>query len=511
MKYLFTIFITIWASLAIFAQSDIDALRYSTILPGGTARALSIGGSFGAVGSDFSTLSTNPAGLGGYRSGSLMFSPLINLGTAASEFGGTTTNTRKVDVDLNNLGIVWLGKNKDKHVKSNRQYKIHQKVKEVNFGIGINRLADFDRKVEFSGTTRGTIAERYVQLANGTPPSDLNNFDEGLAYDALLIYEDSTFQYYSDLDAFDEVEKSHTLTSKGSITEFSLGVGVNYEHKLFLGASLGIPMINYEEETQYRENDRIGVDTIFNNLLVENNFTTSGSGMNLKLGIIYKVSKQFRLGLAYHTPTRINLTDTFGGYLETTLAYPDINELTTYTAEPPNTGVYSYRLVTPMRGILSALMFIPKRGFITAEGEWVNYGAARMRFDDADFNYEQQVNGNIQDKYQNAFNLRLGAEAIIAKEWRARLGYGYYSSPFDPLVVNLRPPKQIYSFGAGYYRNRFSFDVSYSFQSNQEFYIPYSGLRSPNTQVADNAFTNHSLLMTVAFRFERRTSDTVPN
>lgn len=497
-----TIVAILVCSISAYGQSDIDALRYSSTTPGGTARSLSIGGSFGAVGSDFSTLSTNPAGLGGYRSGSLMFSPVLNVGTASSEFADNTTNTLKIDVDLNNIGLVWMGGRKDKHVRNNKERVIESKIKNVNFGLGFNRLADYDRTVEFSGNSRGTIAERYTQLANGWAPSDLNPYDEGLAYDALLIYNDTTNQYYSDLDAFDRVDKSHTLKSKGSISELSFGVGANYDHKLFFGASVGIPFVNYEEETRYRESDNAGIDTVFNNLLVQNDFITSGSGINLKVGAIYKVSKQVRVGLAYHTPTRFSLTDTFGGYLETTLNYPDINEPATYTAEPPNTGVYSYKLTTPMKGILSTAFFIPKRGFITLEGEWVNYGAARMRFDDADFNYEQEVNDAIQDKYQNTFNVRIGAEAAI-KKWRARIGYGHYSNPFRPEVINERPPKQIYSAGVGYYSNRVAFDLAYSFQGSREVYIPYNGLRSPNTQVATNQFTQHSLLLTVAFRFER--------
>ncbi|MBL0343571.1 MAG: hypothetical protein IPP71_23575 [Bacteroidetes bacterium] len=46
------------------AQNEIDALRYSQSMFGSTARSLSMGGAFGALGADFSTLSTNPAGIG---------------------------------------------------------------------------------------------------------------------------------------------------------------------------------------------------------------------------------------------------------------------------------------------------------------------------------------------------------------------------------------------------------------------------------------------------------------
>ena len=49
------------------AQTDIDALRYSQTSIAGTARFTSMAGAFGALGGDFSSLATNPAGVAIYR------------------------------------------------------------------------------------------------------------------------------------------------------------------------------------------------------------------------------------------------------------------------------------------------------------------------------------------------------------------------------------------------------------------------------------------------------------
>ena len=42
--------------VAALAQNEIDALRYSQTMQGSTARSLSMGGSFGALGGDISCL-----------------------------------------------------------------------------------------------------------------------------------------------------------------------------------------------------------------------------------------------------------------------------------------------------------------------------------------------------------------------------------------------------------------------------------------------------------------------
>ena len=51
------------------AQTDADLLRYSMLNPVGTARYNAMGGAFGALGANFTALSTNPAGIGFYTRG----------------------------------------------------------------------------------------------------------------------------------------------------------------------------------------------------------------------------------------------------------------------------------------------------------------------------------------------------------------------------------------------------------------------------------------------------------
>ena len=59
------------------AQNVDDALRYSNIYYGGTARFMSMGGAFTALGGDISSLSQNPAGLGVFRSSEMTITPQL--------------------------------------------------------------------------------------------------------------------------------------------------------------------------------------------------------------------------------------------------------------------------------------------------------------------------------------------------------------------------------------------------------------------------------------------------
>src|SRR5674536_391977 len=76
----------------VIAQNVDDALRYSQSFYGGTARFMSMGGAFTALGGDISSLSQNPAGLGVFRSSEITLTPqLFHINTAAS-FNGLNSD-----------------------------------------------------------------------------------------------------------------------------------------------------------------------------------------------------------------------------------------------------------------------------------------------------------------------------------------------------------------------------------------------------------------------------------
>ena len=85
------------SSLVSIAQNDIDAMRYSQLTFGGTARFASMAGSMGALGGDISTLSFNPAGLAIFRKTEITITPSIFSQTTSSTYNGNNEIDKKLN------------------------------------------------------------------------------------------------------------------------------------------------------------------------------------------------------------------------------------------------------------------------------------------------------------------------------------------------------------------------------------------------------------------------------
>ena len=240
-----------------FSQTAEDALRFSLLPGGGTARTLGVGGAIGALGADYSVASINPAGMARYRRSELVFTPSLYLAKAESELEGVPegANTEnKTRFNFNNIGIVL----------SNQPRGF--KWKTSNFGIGFNRLANYNQEIFFEGTTRGSYTDRLIEQADGFFPEELDRFESGPAFDVGAIYnpdpDDLTF-YQSDFIDSDEVKKSQRITSSGSVNELLFSLAGNYNEKLMVGATIGIPFFSYTVEKNYRESDENRSNSIF--------------------------------------------------------------------------------------------------------------------------------------------------------------------------------------------------------------------------------------------------------
>ena len=105
-KYIYLIgFITLYSFSAI-AQNDIDAMRYSQLTFGGTARFASMAGSMGALGGDISTLSFNPAGIAIFKKTEISITPSFFSQTTSSTYSGTNSSDNKLNFNFGNIGLV---------------------------------------------------------------------------------------------------------------------------------------------------------------------------------------------------------------------------------------------------------------------------------------------------------------------------------------------------------------------------------------------------------------------
>lgn len=474
--------LTLLCTGQVFSQNASDVIRYSYLQPGGSARFLGAGSAFGALGAEFGGISQNPAGLALFRTDELTLTPSLRFAnTEAKLGGGTAYNDDKSKFGFDNIGLVFNTNPGGKHWKA------------FNFGIGYNRQADYNRSIYYEGNAQGTIMNGFFAEAK---TGSLDAFGSELASNANAIYQDVdgnlTYDFAGNENA--SINRSHAVTTFGRMNEMAIAFAGNYDEKLMVGATIGVPFVNYRIEGEYIESDPTETVDYFDQLTYTEYLRSSGVGVNLKLGVIYKVSQAFRLGAAFHTPTALSITDAYNNTFA--YNYTDGNGSTIGEVQTSPDGTFDYKLRTPWRASASAALVVKKIGFLSADVEWVDYAANRYNFtaDVASQDnqlYERQVNSDIQRSYQQAMNVRLGAELAL-DEFRLRGGLNLLGKPEEGATgFNTG-----ISAGAGVRGKSFFLDFGWRRGQGIGSVQPYENAPVASTKVVTNDF-----LMTVGFKF----------
>jgi hypothetical protein len=459
---------TLTASLLVvagtmLAQNETDALRYSQLGFGGTARYSSMGGSFGALGADFSTLSSNPAGIGVYRRSELTFSPGFMYQSATSTYTGMSADDQKAKLTMNNAGLVYAH-NLDREGNSTGW-------KFIQFGFGVNRLANYNSQTTTTGVSSGSIMDQFKSQALGNAPANLDQFGAQLAYNTYLIdtvagagHGSPSTSYYEAINTNDKVNQTRTVNTGGSYNEMVITLGGNYNNKFFLGGTIGVPIINYTENSSYVETSVPGNTSTFSSLTYNNNLTTSGSGFNFKLGAIYKPVEFLRVGLAVHSKTWLSLHDSYDA--DMTAAYTGADQGLSGQWFSPN-GSYNYSITTPGRIIGSVAGILGKMAVVNVDYESVDYSQARLS--SADAGTFSEANANAKANFTRASIIRVGGEVKL-KPLALRLGYAYYQSPYK--TSGNDDTRNSFTGGIGFHHKKVFLDMAYILTlSNTKSYL----------------------------------------
>ena len=468
-----------------FSQTADDALRYSQQYYQGTARNMAMGGSFGALGSDFSVASTNPAGMGVYRSSEFSMTPEVSALRVSSTYNNSYAEDSRSIFNLSNLGYV------------STKNLGHGPWKFFQFSMGMNRLNNYNSNVIMQGENLdNSRLDVYLEESNGVHYSDIDNAGGAYAFDlypAWYTYLLDTIpgydNYYYSPVPFAGTHQQEIIRTKGSTNEWLMSFSGNYNEKFFVGATIGLPYIRYFRESTYSETDIADTIPYFNSWSVQENLATTGWGVNLKLGVIYQPFNWVRIGAAFHTPTYYwSMRDTWY-----TTHYADL-EWTSPTSKSSITGNYKYSLSTPMRVLGDIGILINKFGSISAEYEFTDYSKAKLSATDYGFSGE---NSTIRNSYQATHNIRVGTEWRISN-LSLRGGYALYSSPY---TKNLNDgARQSISFGLGY---KFDFvDVDFAYvrwTKNEDYYMYSTESIQPNE--VQNSYTGQNFALTIRSRF----------
>lgn len=465
-----------------FAQNEDDALRYAYTKFGGTARSTGMAGAFGALGSDFSSLSINPAGMGLYRKSEFTFSPAVGAASTQTNYFGESYKDDRYQFSISNFGMVLAGTQESKN----------NNWKGFGFGFGYNRLANFNNRAVFQGNNAtSSLTDVYLAEAKALDPSNLPAFGTDMAWSTYLI-DTLNGSYYSSMPSNINKTQRKTIEKRGGMGETVISFGGNYNNKLFMGATLGFQKIRYWEESTYSENPVTDTFDI-KGFTVNNYLNTDGNGMNLKLGLIYMPAPFIRIGGAFHSPTFFNMHDNFSTGMTTSF-----NDGTTINAGTDangggDKGDYDYRYNSPFRAIGSLAFIFGQYGLISADYEYVDYREARLRA--VGYTFIDQNNA-IRAKYIAAGNIRVGSE-IRLNPFAIRLGYALYASPFKD--KSLMGDQQFFTGGFGYRQDGFFADISYMRSMYNEKYYIYNNAFNPTPSI--NKLVSGTIVATVGVKF----------
>lgn len=495
-KILATLAFAISATVAM-AQNEDDAIRYSNIVPMGTAKFISMGGAMGAIGGDMSAISINPAGLGVYRNNQFSFTPMWNTEKSEAEMWYTdnsktkqtnpSAKTTTTDFRFANVGLV-------------SAFPADADMGLVSFSTGIyyNRMANFAGEYMAKGYNAvGSMLDKEVDEFN----ADVRKgtvFSES----SLFIFDSVDQKYYNDYEWVGQYgsDQCESVATSGSMGEYCFALGFNINDKYYLGGSLNIVRVNYKRILDYFEKpDFDDID------LIDFSFThesiTSGGGVNMKLGVIGWLNEYVRFGASFQTPTILNLTDDYGSRVDANVVNwtPNDDGTDYYTANnsAKSSGYMDWNLTLPSRFTGSLAFVAPGRGMIDIDCDIVNYSATNLDDDDEYIGNEfADLNDRISDIYCTTVNVRLGGEMTFGPVV-ARGGLGFYGSPYKSGEVNSSASRKVFSLGLGYRTQHFSFDMGYSLASRKHtaylYKYDYSG--------ADIKTKNGALAMTFGFRF----------
>lgn len=468
------LFFTAFSSIAQTIDPDAygyyeKALAFSQSYFGGTARMQGLAGAQTALGADPSAPLANPAGLGLFRKSMFTISPAIQFNNSSSNFRSDIDNqtsiNNKDNFNISNMAIIFANSDEGGQWKSE------------GFAITYNRINNYNSRISYKGMSDNSIGDYYVNKANSlsSNPDDLSYADNGNAYDDygqaydtyLLNHDNLGYWRYS--EGVKNVQEEYIVT-KGSNNQWDFGYGANYENKLFLGASIGIPTIRKEINRTYKESFEDKNQEI-NSIHLTETEITRGTGINVKAGLIYHINDMIRIGASAQSPTYYRLREEFQSSLTTKFNFIDFYDtLGNVTTEYGNSYTsnlvpynFTYNLVTPYRLNTGLSFFFGKNGFISADIEYVGYNRMSLNSNTDNFQGDNQTIRNI---YKPSMNYRLGGE-FRHKNFRLRGGYAYYSDPIREGVGNIDLSRQFFTGGLGLKFENYFVDlgVVYSLQN----------------------------------------------
>lgn len=525
------------------AQGVTDALQYSKTDIVGSARYMGMAGAFNALGGDITTLSQNPAGIGIYRSSEVVAT--LDLGGVettsevpanALSITGPALKNSKFNIGCNNLGYVGT------FMTGNRSGLIS-----FNVGFAYNRQAYQKRRYkitqnEMRNGLSDYIADRtnaWASANQGSSPNDLSipenidkydpYYDSSAPWISILGYNSYVINhvtstdgnYYTGLYPNESVGIGGDLNMSETrrIDEYTFNVGGNFSNIVYWGLGIGISDLNFEQRISYDEyywqagNPQSSNN--YQNFRLNNYLNTSGTGVNVKLGVILRPTNSLRLGFAAHTPTWYSMTDSYGADMQSF----NVKELNNANSSRINTPAdsWDYKLRTPWKFQVGAAYILGKSGLISFDYERVDYTYLNLQDEDGYSESYAYTNADIKNQLRGINTFRVGTEIRLSPVTSLRLGYANQSSAYTNAVKNneseiyvsgtvpnyvIDRGSQYYTGGLGYRIGSVFVDMAFVWKENRQDAYLFPNVNGYVTSERSRLKTSsYKFLLTMGYKF----------
>ncbi|MCP9767442.1 hypothetical protein EGI22_05930 [Lacihabitans sp. LS3-19] len=475
-KLIFGAFVLLFGIQSAFAQLSLnghfygeDALKFYSFGNNGTARVQGMGGAFTALGGDQSSVIINPAGLGFFNKSEFSITPIFQSSNTTAGYISNTDKLTSSNLRIGQIGAVF----------SNRG--VGTRKKRTAWSFSYNTLANFSSDYTYSGSNnRSSISDYFAEkaTARGINSVDLNNeFDTNtrladnstaLAYQAYLFDPLDGGGYISS-ELSTPVNQVGNVSEAGNLGQMNVGYGINYDDKTYIGGTVGLQSLNYTQLTDLTETFPNG--QVFNGFIFSDELLVKGSGLNLSLGIITKLTENVRLGASIISPTAMKIRETYtsGIKFDQKPNTFESQEQELYTV--PND--FNYKITSPLRANIGLSAFLPKKmGVVSIDAEYVGYSMMNIK-DKQDLSWSNDQKRGVQSEFKDAINIKAGGELRFGKA-RVRAGLNYLGDPRKNNQAYNSKSALVGTFGAGIRNNKFFADISYSRTSKQFAFTPYT-------------------------------------
>lgn len=535
MKKLAMIALAVFTTVGAGAQTVYDATNFAQKDLNGTARFVGMGGAMGALGGDISTIGTNPAGIGIYRSNDAMFTLGYGITGTESNYGGTKFETNKHRWNFDNMGFVLSSKIGN-----------HTALRYVNFGFNYHKTKSFYKNMTMQGML-GSIDGHYVsqirnmsgQATDGAYefynrpnyiyPDKGQHLDYGagdiynnhyagwlgaMGFQGGLISEDTQSEVYNTYAPLipSEVDALFLSRERGGIDQYDFNVAFNVNDRFYFGVTLGAYDVDYRKYSFY---DELGVNAGNDvEYSLESFNRVSGSGFDMKFGAIIRPFEYspLRIGLAVHTPTFYKLTYTTGAVLT------NVSDKITVNTQDYLNGRdldRDFELQTPWVFNASLGYTVGNSLALGAEYEYEDYSSMKFNYPEGDEMAWETAEADLCLK--GVSTLRLGAEYRPVSAFAMRLGYNFSTAAYKENAIKALPSNSIntdtdfannramntYTLGVGYRGSAFYADLAYKYLTYKSDFYPFQNdINGPVTPPATKVTNTRSqVLFTLGMRF----------